>query len=97
MPRWLAWCLLGAVLVGFVGAIWVFSFRPRASQAEVTRLVYAKFGRSGAPIRCTAQADNHALFYCTSARFGDDPSCVPVKVDVFGSVSVADRPSGCEG
>jgi hypothetical protein len=97
MPRWLALTLLATVIVAFVGSVWFFSFHARASEAQVTRLAYAKFGRSGAPIRCIPQAHNHAVFYCTSPRFGDDPFCIRAAVDVFGNITMADRPTGCEG
>ena len=96
MPKWVAWLLLSVVIVGFVGAVWVFSFRERASEAEVTRLAYAKFGRAGPPIRCIAQDGNHSRFHCVSPRFGDDPNCVPADADVFGNISIPSKIWACE-
>jgi hypothetical protein len=97
VPKWLAWLLLVLVLAGFAGSVWAFSFHERTSQAEVDRLVYARYGRAGAPIRCVSQRDNRSVFYCYSVRFGDDPNCVLVDVDVLGNVTVADKVAACEG
>ena len=96
MPKWLACTLLGLVTVAFIGAVWFFSFHQRASEERVTRVVYAKYGRAGAPIRCVAQNGNHSTFHCLSPRFGDDPSCLPVDVDAFGNISVPGEVATCE-
>jgi len=96
MPKALAWILLGLVVAGFAASVWLVSFRVRASEAEVTRAVYAQVGRRGAPIHCVAQNSNHSYFHCLSARFGDDPLCKPVIVGVFGHIAVSNRIPDCE-
>jgi hypothetical protein len=88
---------IAALVVGFVALFWAFEYRQRATQAQVTRAVYRVFGRRGARIRCFAQTGNGARWNCASARWGDDPACRQVVVNVLGSMNIRRQTVICEG
>jgi hypothetical protein len=88
--------LVAAVVVAFVGLLWAAEFRQRASQAEVTRAVYAAFG-PGPRIICVAQDGNGATWNCRSARWGDDPACRQMTVSMVGTIHITRQTAICEG
>jgi hypothetical protein len=74
----------------FIAVIWATEFHDRASTSEVTKAAYANLG-SGPRIVCVAQDRNNATWYCSSPRWGDDPTCRTANVSVTGSISFANR------
>jgi hypothetical protein len=85
----------GLVVAAFTGLFWAAEYRQRASQAEVTRAVYAEFG-PGRRITCVAQDGNGANWNCLSLRWGDDPACRQVFVSWAGAIRISHETVFCE-
>ena len=97
MRRFVPAAIVAALAVAVAGLVWAAAYRERASQAEVTRAVYAAFG-PGPRIICAAQDENGALWYCRSApRWGDDPACRQTAVTILGAIHVSRHTVVCEG
>jgi hypothetical protein len=84
------------LVIGFLAVVWAVEVHDRASQSEVTKAAYTKFG-PGPRIICVAQDRNNETWYCRSPRWGDDPNCRLARVSVMGSIDLADETRGCEG
>jgi hypothetical protein len=74
--------------VVFLGFIWAAEVHDRADATQVTKAAYAKFG-GGSRIVCIAQDRNNATWYCSSARWGDNPNCRTASVGITGSIDFA--------
>ena len=83
-------------VVAFIVFLWAAEVHDRADASEVTKAAYSKFG-SGPRIVCVAQDRNNATWYCSSARWGDDPNCRTASVSITGSIDFADQTRACEG
>lgn len=97
MRRFVRITLFAALAAALVGLVWTAEYRERASQADVTRAVYAAFGR-GPRIICVAQDGNGARWNCRSARrWGDDPACRQMTVSILGTIHISRQTVICEG
>jgi len=82
-------------VVAFIGFLWAAEVHDRADASRVTTAAYARFG-AGPRIVCVAQDRNNATWYCSSARWGDDPNCRTARVSVTGSIDFDDQTRACE-
>jgi hypothetical protein len=93
--RLLPLLFIAALVLGFASFVWADAFRQRATQAGVTRAVYARYG-PGPRITCVAQDRNRETWFCRSLRWGDDPTCRPVRVDFWGTIHISRDTPFCE-
>jgi hypothetical protein len=96
MSKWLARVALVLSVVAVGGLVWATFYRQRATQAQVTRAVYAEFG-TGPRIICASQDRNGESWNCRSVRWGDDPACRQASVSWSGTISISHRTVFCEG
>jgi hypothetical protein len=96
MKKLLPIAIIVVPVVAFIGFLWLAEFHDRASASEVTKAAYARFG-SGPRIICVAQDRKKATWYCSSARWGDNPNCRKATVSITGSIDFADQTYACEG
>ncbi|HKV66875.1 MAG TPA: hypothetical protein VJN72_02220 [Gaiellales bacterium] len=88
---------IAALAAGFAAVVWAYGYRQRATEAEVTRAIYREFG-PGPRIICAAQDGNGSRWNCRSAaRWGDDPNCRQVFVNLLGSMDIRHQTVACEG